>query len=334
MSNPKKRLALAAQPLPADELPTEFLIFRRGMNETHKGVFLFDAEAARLVLAEQARSGVDLAIDLEHLSLDTESTSFDPDARGWCQLAVRGGELWAVNVRWTGDGAQRLSAKSQRYVSPVIERDERTKRVLSVYNIALCAQPATFGAQPLVAASKGSLTRGGSTVIRARITKDTAAVFCALARKRGTTPGALIRKFLVSLASSPHDAADKSLDLVREALGLEADAGRAEIVESLDSLFGLVGDEASEPVPDPLQSSAAPEPPAALNRAQLALLSKLGLPLTLEGWQALRVDPRGKGRGALPLSQAEVAACKRAKLPATRASLAALRRSVVRRAGR
>ncbi len=143
-----------------DAPPTEFRIFRAGLNDTHKGPFLFDDEAARLVMADFQRAGVDLMIDLEHLSLKQESKAYDPDARGHCKLAVRNGELWAVDVKWTADGKQRLSDRRQRYTSPVVERDAETNRVLSIFNVALCGQPATFNAQPLIAASKRLAERG------------------------------------------------------------------------------------------------------------------------------------------------------------------------------
>ncbi len=150
----------SALPLGADgKLPTEFRIFKKGLNETSKGPFLFDEIAARSVLEQYRREGVDLIVDLEHLSLDADSPNYDPDARGHFQLAVRDGELWACNVRWTGDGQRRLSEKTQRYISPVAMRETESKRVLSIFNVGLVAQPATHGALPLVAASR-RLARG------------------------------------------------------------------------------------------------------------------------------------------------------------------------------
>jgi phage I-like protein len=139
-----------------NETPTEFRLFKAGTNETTKGVFLFDAKAAEMVIAAWKEHGVDLAIDLEHLSLDDDSRSFDPDARGWFGLEVRNnGELWAVNVRWTPDGARRLSEKTQRYVSPAFTVDDEN-RITEIVNIALVAMPATHGTPALVAAHRGT----------------------------------------------------------------------------------------------------------------------------------------------------------------------------------
>ena len=97
--------------------------------------------------------GVDLMLDLEHLSLDQESNAYDPDARAWFQLEVRGGELWAVNVRWTADGERRLREKTQRYISPAFSVDDEG-RVTEIVNVALVAMPATHGTPALVAANR------------------------------------------------------------------------------------------------------------------------------------------------------------------------------------
>lgn len=139
-------------------LPVAFRLFKAGQNETTKGVFLFDAKAAESVMACAAdRQGVEYPIDLEHLALDQESRAYDPDARGWFSLDVRQGELWAVNVRWTSDGARRLSEKTQRYISPAFCVDE-DNRVTEIVNVALVAMPATQGAPALVAANRKTMS--------------------------------------------------------------------------------------------------------------------------------------------------------------------------------
>jgi hypothetical protein len=138
----------------SDAPPTEFRIFAAGMNRTSNGDGLFDEQAARDVMARFQTHGVDVMIDLEHLSLDDEGPNFDPDARGWCRLEVRNGELWATNVKWTADGEARLREKRQRYISPVFEYEKATRRITNVLNIAITAMPATHKIAPLVAASQ------------------------------------------------------------------------------------------------------------------------------------------------------------------------------------
>ena len=140
-----------------EDLPSEFRIFRAGWNDTEKGSVLFDAEAANSVMASAAKWGVDFMIDLEHQAV-TSATPPEPtarDARGWFRVELRAGELWAVNVKWTEDGAARLLSKRQRYISPAFSYDPETSRVLSLLNVAIVAMPATHEAQPLMAASIG-----------------------------------------------------------------------------------------------------------------------------------------------------------------------------------
>jgi len=138
-----------------DAPPTEFRIFAAGANATTKGTFIFDAQAAREVMAAYEAQGVDVMVDLEHLSLEhpSESRHFDPDARAWCKLEMRGGELWAAQVAWTPDGQARLRDRTQRYISPAFIFDTETKRITQLLNIGIVAMPATHNIAPLVAAS-------------------------------------------------------------------------------------------------------------------------------------------------------------------------------------
>lgn len=139
--------------LTGDEPPREFRIFAAGWNETENGTYLFDVESAAAVMSAYQRHGVDKMLDLEHMSLAPDSLNYDPDARGWCRIELRGGELWAVDVRWTPDGERRLREKTQRYVSPAFEIDPDTKRITKIVNIAITALPATHATPALVAAN-------------------------------------------------------------------------------------------------------------------------------------------------------------------------------------
>lgn len=133
--------------------PDSFRIFRIGWNESTKGSVLYDRQSTLTLMSSWNRHGADIMIDLEHLSLDQESRAYNPDAMGWCELEERDGELWAVNVRWTPEGKQRLLKKKQRYISPAFWTDEEG-RVIELLNIALCAMPATNQLTPLIAASQ------------------------------------------------------------------------------------------------------------------------------------------------------------------------------------
>jgi len=171
------------EPAADGALPTQFRIFKAGLNETTKGPLLFDEQAAVAVMDRYRREGVDLIVDLNHDSISEEAKaarSDASDARGWYQLELRGGELWAVNVRWTPDGERRLRERTQRYISPVALAHKETKRVVYLANVAMVAMPATLGAEPLVAASKdaptslpGNFKDACYAVLRAALTRAT-----------------------------------------------------------------------------------------------------------------------------------------------------------------
>ena len=142
-------------------LPTEFRIFKAGINATAKGDFDYDdAARATMLAAAQQRGAVRFMIDLEHDSLHPERRAQRADAgdaRGWFSLDFRpDGSLWAVNVQWTPDGARRLIEKTQAYISPAFKHviDDGAFRPLELVNAALCAVPAMHDAPALVAASR------------------------------------------------------------------------------------------------------------------------------------------------------------------------------------
>lgn len=168
------RLAFEVE-LGADgEPPTEFRIFPAGVVRSEKGDYVFDADAAAAVMAHRGDWAVDVAVDLEHQMLDPgpppEPTA--KDARAWFRLEVRAGELWAVGVKWTADGATRLREKRQRYVSPAFNYDPATRRITELVNVAITSLPATWAAPPLVAASAAP-NRVAMAALGARMNPET-----------------------------------------------------------------------------------------------------------------------------------------------------------------
>jgi hypothetical protein len=270
-------LSLAAPAAP----PSEFRIFKAGINSTTKGPFLFDEAAAREVMARYQQEGVDLIVDLEHASLDPNAPHYDPDARGHFKLALRNGELWAVDCKWTPDGQRRLAEKTQRYISPVAWRDEETKRVVYVANVGLVAQPATHHAPPLVAASKfGAKT---STMLGARVGKVEARRFRALAKQQGMAPGVLLRGFIMLAAAKLEGKTPgQIMAMVGDLLGLE-DTSPEFVLEAVKSIYAEippVGDgsgttETADPAPPPL--GVEPQPLAKKSDPLAAKLSRTEL---------------------------------------------------------
>lgn len=242
------------------ELPTAFRLFRAGKNATTKGEFLFDDKAAELVMSAVSQHGVDVMIDLEHLSLDQESNAYDPDARGWFKLEVRNGELWAVDVRWTPDGARRLSEKTQRYISPAFMTDDE-KRVTEIVNIALVAMPATHGTPALVAANrrprmKTLKDRKNELAARLSIAKGKLA---KLADGEGEAPQG---KFAAVMAAK--QKAQDALAEIDSAAG-DVDAAMAAVdaamaaVKVFEEAVAAMAGGSSEPAPAPESTSNEPE---------------------------------------------------------------------------
>jgi hypothetical protein len=189
-----------------DEPAREVRLYHYGWNDDTTGSLLFNEEAARLVMAAFKRKQVDGMVDLEHMSLDDTAPNYDADARGSYKLEVRKDakgkpELWAV-IDWAPEGEQRIREKRQRYLSPVVFFDKDTKRIARIFNIALCANPATHGAQPLIAASESFAGRGpvsGRLVRMAAAAKLTPELMSKLMEAFGLPPDGPVGELATAL---------------------------------------------------------------------------------------------------------------------------------------
>ena len=240
-----------------EELPTEFRLFTPGWNNTKNGRFLFDKTAAASVMSAYKAWGVDLAIDLEHNMLDVEPGAADPtarDARGWCKLELRpDGSLWACDVKWTADGAQRLKNRTQRYVSPAFECDPKTKRVTAMMNIAITAIPATHKTPALVAANQRNAMKQLEKARR----------LVKLASEMGLD-SSLVKQALDAVEKGDAKAALEILkNLIASAAGAEPEADGDEDGSEGDGAEGVAPAPETEAVEDPkvVDSSAAPSTP-------------------------------------------------------------------------
>jgi phage I-like protein len=261
-----------------DTPPTEFRIFTAGINESQKGSVLFDDLAAKLVMASYKRWGIDLAIDLEHGMVDVAPGAADPtarDARGWCKLEVRNGELWAVDVKWTPDGIKRLTNKTQRYISPCFDRDVKTKRVVEMFNIALTAIPATNQAPALVAANALRILKMPKTV-KVALSMDKDLVLKALeALQAGDDEAAteILKGMIAGAASGEEPGADDG----SEGDGAEGVAPPAEGSAVSPKVTDTSGDAADpgDPAEDPDEKDDADPAKKPERKAMRAMLRTL-----------------------------------------------------------
>jgi len=259
------------------------------------------------------RQGVDLPIDLEHDSLDDEVRKHRADAsdaRGWFQLELRAdGSLWAVNVKWTPDGSQRLANRTQRYISPAFTVDE-AGRIVELINVAICAMPATHDAQALVAATQ---RQRGNPVVTFRAAPQIRANLYVLAARRHTTVTAVLLAAVASLnPDGPTvDAADKLRSLI-EALGLAPDASRAAVLKAIGELLdapvaGLVPSQ-DTPAGDP-SAQGADSAPAILTASERRVWSTLKTADQRRGFLELR--GRSLAQRATPTAPVQLAAIER-----------------------
>ena len=143
-----------------DSLPTAFRIFRAGVNETRKGSFTFDDEAAAAVMAAFAEHGMDrLPIDVDHGMLNQSPTLESSKAHGWFVPELRNGELWASDVQWSNAASEALREREFRFISPAFSAPNG--RIMRLLNVALTNLPATQNLEPLVA--NQSAHRGNNT---------------------------------------------------------------------------------------------------------------------------------------------------------------------------
>jgi hypothetical protein len=160
---------LDALPLGAEFPPKAIRIFAMGENSTTKGVFLFDDEAARTVMAAFAEHGVDLAMDFDHGAL-APADGRKRDVPGYYRPEVRADGLYAI-PQWTDVGLDAIrpgasgALPEYRYTSPSFSFDPDTRRVLKLGPLALTSYPATHHAKPLTLTARdrrGSLATLGA----------------------------------------------------------------------------------------------------------------------------------------------------------------------------
>ena len=154
--------ALDALPL-GDEFPPKAVrLFAMGENRTTKGVFLFDDEAARAVMAAFEEHGIDLAMDYDHGAL-APADGRKRDVPGYYRPEVRADGLYAL-PQWTESGLAAIrpgkddagapTLPEYRYTSPSFSYDPDTRRVLKLGPLALTSYPATHGARPLTLSAR------------------------------------------------------------------------------------------------------------------------------------------------------------------------------------
>lgn len=158
----KRILHMLAEILPSDpdaveyaegqKYPKAFRLFRAGENTTDDGVFVFTERSASLLLEQQATRKRQYPFDFDHLSLLSDRPATSGRAAGYHSLAVRNGELWAVDIDWCADVKDGLSQDPPlwRYFSPAFDA-RKSGEVISYTNCAICINPKSHDLPALAA---------------------------------------------------------------------------------------------------------------------------------------------------------------------------------------
>ena len=214
--------------------PSEFRLFSYGVNATMKGDFVFDERSAESTMAMYAKQGVPYMGDYEHMSLvrppikaPASITEFVPQIR---TDSTGKPELWATNVHWTDDAKAEVEAGHYRLYSPAFMPDRDAdgnptpdNHIDYLINVSLTNLPATYGLQPLVAASAAQTSEGDAPMDEEKLKALSATLaaaekekeeFKALCQKMGATVLKLTGKSFDDWAkeeSDEHEAKDEEL---------------------------------------------------------------------------------------------------------------------------
>jgi hypothetical protein len=127
--------------------PRPVLRFRTADGEREVPV---DDEAVNAVLGDFEAGGIDMVIDYEHQTLNSQKNGQPAPAAAWINKLVADTHgIWGVVKRWLKPASDYLKEGAYRYTSPVIHLDGEG-RLRRISSVAITNLPATLGCQPLV----------------------------------------------------------------------------------------------------------------------------------------------------------------------------------------
>ncbi|SBW01039.1 conserved hypothetical protein [uncultured Alphaproteobacteria bacterium] len=104
----------------------------------------FNIRSPKKVLAAFAANAMDLPIDYEHQSENSQTNGKPAPAAGWIkELDARGDGIWG-RVEWTAKARQMLSEREYRFLSPVLVFNRETKEVVRLASAGLTNSPNLF----------------------------------------------------------------------------------------------------------------------------------------------------------------------------------------------
>ena len=165
--------------------PKEITLLKAGVNESDYGPITFDEKAAEMVLAADKAKGNPLYFDINHgMAVPKEQrTREQGEAAGSFKLAVRDGNLVAIDCEWNGAGAKSINERLYNLFSPFFawESDENgVVRPTQVLNCALVNMAGLDHIEPIAAEAdlKGDVTMNEAEIkaLQDRVAKAEAEV--------------------------------------------------------------------------------------------------------------------------------------------------------------
>lgn len=227
--------------------PSEFVIFKPGVNESDYGPLTFDDLAAVLVLKSHQEKGNPLYFDLNHGMFRQNPTAEDGKSYGEFDIEVRDGALMAVNCMWTEEGARLISKREYNLFSPAFryfDDEDGVRRPYELVNVALVNLAGLDNIRPLAAGadlSEGDLM--DPKEMQEKLEKALAAIAAkdseiAQLRAKDATRGLLILAAPLGLAG---DASIEDVSgAVRGLITLRADVRKIVGVEKDGDILGVL----------------------------------------------------------------------------------------------
>ena len=118
----------------------------KGFVDSTKGKFLVDDESIRHIENWQNHRGIDIVIDYEHQTLNSEKAP----AAGWIKSLKTESDGLYAQIEWTEAAKQHLMNKEYRYFSPVVMVRPSDQRAIQLHSVALTNTPAINKMTPII----------------------------------------------------------------------------------------------------------------------------------------------------------------------------------------
>lgn len=125
--------------------PTEVHIVPIG-EWKERGFRIVEADCADIIRNFE-NSGIDLVIDYEHQTLNTDWNGAPAPAAGWIsKLELRENGIWATEITWTEEAKRYIEELKYRYISPVLDFNDHDRHDdgwigASLHSVALTNTP-------------------------------------------------------------------------------------------------------------------------------------------------------------------------------------------------